>query len=171
MFYTANYPSPLGPLTLYSDGNALTGLFFEGQSCPITEPCTNADSLPVFETTRQWLDIYFAGVAPTFTPKLHPNGTPFQMTVWNLLQNIPFGHIVTYGELAKEIIRTKGLSHMSAQAVGGAVGRNPIGIIVPCHRVVGVAGNLTGYAGGLDRKIKLLELEKNDMQNFFLPKK
>lgn len=117
--------------------------------------------------TKRWLDIYFSGHEPDFTPPLHPVGSPFRQAVWQLLLEIPYGQTTTYGALAKRL----NAGRMSAQAVGGAVGHNPISIIVPCHRVVGANGSLTGYAGGLERKIKLLEIEKKDMTGLFRPKK
>ena len=117
--------------------------------------------------TKRWLDVYFTGREPDFTPLLHPTGSSFRQTVWQLLLEIPYGQTTTYGALAKRL----NAGRMSAQAVGGAVGHNPISIIVPCHRVVGTSGSLTGYAGGLDRKIKLLEIEKKDMTGLFRPKK
>ena len=114
-------------------------------------------------------DIYFSGKEPDFTVPLHFTGTAFQNEVWEILCTIPYGQTMTYGEIAKQIAVRKGLLHMSAQAVGGAVGHNEISIIVPCHRVVGADGSLTGYAGGIDKKIKLLQLEKADMKSFFIP--
>lgn len=117
------------------------------------------ENTPVLEQTKEWLIIYFSGREPDFCPPVHMTGTPFQLSVWKILQQIPYGKTVTYGEIAKEIAREKGLSRMSAQAVGGAVGHNKISIIVPCHRVIGKDGSLTGYAGGIDKKMKLLDLE------------
>ena len=122
---------------------------------------------PILMDTKRWLDVYFTGREPDFTPPLHPTGSPFRQTVWQLLLEIPYGQTTTYGELAKRLE----CGRMSAQAVGGAVGHNPISIIVPCHRVVGTNGSLTGYAGGLDRKIRLLEIEQTDMHGLFRPKK
>ena len=104
-------------------------------------------------------------------PPLHPSGTPFQMEVWDILRQIPYGTAMTYGEIAKKIARRRGIPHMSAQAAGGAVGRNPVSILIPCHRVVGSNGSLTGYAGGMERKIKLLALEKVKVEDYFIPKK
>lgn len=117
--------------------------------------------------TKRWLDVYFTGREPDFTPPLHPAGSSFRQAVWQLLLEIPYGQTTTYGALAKRL----NAGRMSAQAVGGAVGHNPISIIVPCHRVVGTNGSLTGYAGGLDRKIRLLEMEKTDMTGLFRPRK
>ena len=167
MDYTSRYLSPLGYITLASDGEALIGLWFEGQkhfATILTNETSEDSNLPVFEQTRNWLDLYFSGECPDFTPPLAPNGTPFQQKVWRLLLAIPYGKTVTYGEIARRFVETfhetsLPKQHMSAQAVGGAVGRNPISLIIPCHRVVGANGSLTGYAGGLERKKFLLELE------------
>ena len=146
---TSHYISPLGPLTLVSDGIALTALdFAQPQEQPINQ------DLPIFAETRRWLDIYFSGKKPDFTPPIHPQGTPFQQKVWQELLKIPYGQTTTYGAIAKHI------GCRSAQAIGQAVHRNPIAIIIPCHRVIGADGSLTGYASGLDIKQKLLLLEK-----------
>lgn len=162
MNYTTHYDSPLGGITLASDGKALTGLWFDGQK--YFGSTLSADhepgNLPVFEQTRKWLEIYFSGKAPDLTPPLYVRATPFRKAVWDILLTIPFGQTMTYGEIAHKIAAQKGLSHMSAQAVGGAVGHNPISLIIPCHRVVGADGNLTGYAGGTDKKLWLLSMEK-----------
>lgn len=157
MNYIAHYDSSLGGITLGSDGEALTGLWFDGQQhygSTLNPQCKERPDLPVFDETRRWLYCFFSGCKPGFTPPLSLLGTPFQQRVWEALLAIPYGQTVTYGELARR------LGIRSAQAVGGAVGRNPISIIVPCHRVVGAGGNLTGYAGGLDRKRALLQLEQ-----------
>lgn len=154
--YIAHYSSPLGSMTLASDGTALTGLWFNGQKYfadTLKEVQTLNPHLPVFDLTRQWLDIYFSGKEPTFTPPLLLQGSPFRKQVWQLLLEIPYGRTMTYGELARK------LQCKSAQAVGGAVGHNPISIIIPCHRVIGADGSLTGYAGGVERKASLLKLE------------
>lgn len=162
MNYTTHYDSPLGGITLASDGTVLTGLWFDGQK--YFGSTLSADhepgSLPVFEQTKKWLDIYFSGKAPGFTPPLSVRATPFRKAVWDILLTIPFGGTMTYGEIASMIAAQKGLSHMSAQAVGGAVGHNPISLIIPCHRVVGTDESLTGYAGGTDKKLWLLNMEK-----------
>ena len=158
MIYTAHYTSPLGGITLASDGIALTGLYFDGElGCP---PCDAAHKkdLPVFGEAMRWLDLYFAGKEPDFMPVLNPTGTAFQMSVWEVLRTIPYGQTTTYGAIAKRLEKSTG-KRMSAQAVGGAVGRNPISILIPCHRVIGADGSLTGYAGGLDKKEYLLGLE------------
>lgn len=156
--YIAHYSSPLGSMTLASDGTALTGLWFNGQKYfadTLKEVQTLNPHLPVFDLTRQWLDIYFSGKEPTFTPPLLLQGSPFRKQVWQLLLEIPYGRTMTYGELARK------LQCKSAQAVGGAVGHNPISLIIPCHRVIGADGSLTGYAGGIERKASLLKLESN----------
>ena len=161
MDYTQKYASPLGPITLASDGEALTGLWFQGQKydrSTLSDENEQRD-LPVFRETARWLDRYFAGDAPDFTPPLKLRGSPFRQAVWEILLTIPRGSVTTYGEIAAHIAAQRGLEHMSAQAVGGAVGHNPVSIIVPCHRVIGADGSLTGYAGGIERKAWLLALE------------
>ena len=158
MIYTAHYTSLLGGITLASDGIALTGLYFDGETgCP---PCDAAHKkdLPVLGEAMRWLDLYFAGHEPDFSPTLNPTGTAFQQAVWAILRTIPYGATTSYGTIARRI-EQKTKKRMSAQAVGGAVGRNPISIIIPCHRVLGADGSLTGYAGGLDKKEYLLGLE------------
>ena len=123
------------------------------------------------QKAKKWLDVYFSGEEPNFTPPLHPNGSTFRKAVWQILLDIPYGQTITYGEIARRIAVMKNTSHMSAQAVGGAVGHNEISIIIPCHRVIGTNGSLTGYAGGIDKKISLLKLEHTDMSRLFIPKK
>lgn len=155
------YPSPLGMLHLMSDGTALTHLLFED---PTDNGCFPPMSrlqphLPIFSQTRIWLDRYFRGECPGVLPPLRLHGTPFQCRVWQLLQAIPYGSTVSYGELARQLAAERNMKTISAQAVGQAVGRNPVAIIVPCHRVVGAHGSLTGYAGGLERKQWLLQRE------------
>lgn len=171
MEYVHPYCSPLGNITLASDGEALTGLWFDGQkyfggmggtSSIFTEGYQQGEH-PVFEQTVRWLDIYFGGRDPGFTPLLSMKTTPFRKAVWEIMLTIPFGKTMTYKEIAEKIAKKKGLLSMSAQAVGNAVGRNPISLIIPCHRVIGTSGSLTGYAGGLTRKEKLLALEKTGM--------
>ena len=159
MNYTFRYVSPLGGITLASDGEALTGLWFDGQKHFADTPEHEEKELPVFEQTVSWLDLYFSGRAPTFAPALHIRATPFREAVWEILRTIPYGRTTTYGEIAGRIAAQKGLPRMSAQAVGGAVGHNPIALIIPCHRVIGANGSLTGYAGGLARKMRLLQME------------
>lgn len=162
MIYTYRYASPLGSITLASDGEALTGLWFDRQKHfphKLISESTEAE-LPIFMQAIKWLDTYFSGVVPNFTPQINLQTTPFRKAVYEILLTIPYGQVMTYGEIANIIAKQKGIERMSAQAVGGAVGHNPISIIIPCHRVVGSDGSLTGYAGGLDRKIQLLTLEK-----------
>lgn len=173
MQYTSNYQSPIGNILLSADDVGLTGLWFEGQKyfALHLDKEHEEKEIPFFEKVKAWLTIYFAGKEPDFTVPLHFTGTAFQKEVWEILCSIPYGQVVTYGEIAKQIAAKRGLQRMSAQAVGGAVGHNGISIIVPCHRVVGENGSLTGYAGGIDKKIKLLQLEKVDMKSFFIPKK
>lgn len=171
MDYIGRYQSPLGGITLGSDGDALTGLWFDGQKYFGAGLSGDAEEreLPVFAQARRWLDIYFSGRSPDFTPPLRESGSPFRLSVWAVLKEIPFGETVTYREIARRIARDRGLETLSAQAVGGAVGHNPISLIIPCHRVVGSSGSLTGYAGGLDRKARLLALEGADMRDLFIP--
>ena len=157
MTYAAYYFSPLGRIVLMSDGTALTELDF-AEGVPEASAVHTQKDLPVFREAMRWLDVYFAGRKPDFSPALNPTGTAFQMSVWAILQTIPFGETTTYGAIAHRLEEDTG-KRMSAQAVGGAVGRNPISIIIPCHRVIGADGSLTGYAGGLDKKEYLLRLE------------
>lgn len=173
MQYTSNYDSPIGRILLAADNIGLTGLWFEGQKyfALYLDKEHEEKEVPALKAARRWLDIYFSGKEPDFKVPLHFTGTDFQNEVWEILYNIPYGKTTTYGAIAKQLARKRGLEHMSAQAVGGAVGHNEISIIVPCHRVVGTNGSLTGYAGGIDKKVWLLTLEKADMQSFFIPKK
>lgn len=168
-YYIDYYDSPLGRITLGSDGNALIGLWIEGQKyyCEKFPKEAIRKDLEVFSETKKWLDIYFSGENPGFTPKLNEQGSDFRHEVWEILKRIPFGKTTTYGQIAKEIASNRGLPGMSCQAVGGAVGHNPISIIIPCHRVLGQNGNLTGYAGGVDLKIKLLQIEGIDTSKLF----
>ena len=161
MVVTQSYASPLGEMLLSADEAGVTGLWFAQQKYYARglPPEAVPGETPVLAQARQWLNVYFSGRQPDFLPPLHPNGTDFQKAVWNLLLQIPYGKTMTYGEIAAEVARQHGLEKMSAQAVGGAVGHNPISIIIPCHRVVGKNGNLTGYAGGLNAKKFLLNLE------------
>lgn len=165
--YISRYISPIGEMTLASDGTGLTGLWFQGQkyygstldsasACVRTDPHTD----PVLMQTVRWLDEYFAGRIPLQRPPLAPKGSPFRQKVWRLLLRIPYGETVTYGALASRLAAEEGRPSLSAQAVGGAVGHNPVSILIPCHRVVGKNGSLTGYAGGLEKKKFLLELEQ-----------
>ena len=161
MLYTSHYASPLGGMTLVSDGTALVGLYFDGQKYAAEglDATRTQKNLPVFEEARRWLDVYFSGRKPDFTPPTAPAGTAFQQSVWEILRTIPYGETTTYGAIARRIEQNTGC-RMSAQAVGGAVGRNPISILIPCHRVIGADGSLTGYAGGLDKKESLLRIEE-----------
>ena len=170
--YLSHYDSPLGSITLTADSAALTGLWFDGQRhfADTLAPVQEEKPLPVFNEVKRWLDVYFRGKAPGFTPPLNMMGSPFRRAVWEILLTIPFGKTMTYGEIAHILAMQKGLRRMSAQAVGGAVGHNPVSLIVPCHRVIGANGNLTGYGGGLERKVRLLELEGVDLTPLFLPK-
>ena len=172
MTYIQHYDAPLGRILLAADEVGLTGLWFDGakyfaDGLPAEH---NERETPVLSEARRWLDLYFAGREPGFLPPLHPAGSAFQQAVWALLLQIPYGQTVTYGELARQLGEKQGRPRMSAQAVGGAVGHNKISIIIPCHRVVGTGGSLTGYAGGIDRKVKLLALEQADMTRLFVPK-
>lgn len=185
MIRTHHYQSPLGGLTLASEDEALIGLWFDGQKYfgstlnwegvqgdPVyvaaderkkSSILKNEHELPpVLKQAEQWLDVYFSGKIPDFTPRLRMKTTGFRKAVWEILLSIPYGHTLTYGEIAEQLAKQMGLSSMSAQAVGGAVGHNAISLIIPCHRVVGAGGNLTGYAGGLDKKHWLLNMEKGN---------
>ena len=170
---TCSYNSPIGNMLIAADEIGLTGLWFEGQKYfanTLPDEHISQETRILAETTK-WLDVYFSGEEPKFTPPLHPEGSTFRQAVWQILLQIPYGQTITYGEIAGKLTETKIGSHMSAQAVGGAVGHNEISIIIPCHRVVGTNGSLTGYAGGIDKKISLLELEHVDMSSLFIPKK
>ena len=157
MHYTSQYPSPLGELLLAADDDGLTGVWFVGQKyfARSLAPDSVAREIPLFAQVKQWLALYFAG----------------QKAVWRILRTIPYGQTMTYGAIARQVAEELGIRRMSPQAVGGAVGHNPISILIPCHRVVGTNGSLTGYAGGLDRKVKLLTLEKAEVGSLFLPKR
>lgn len=173
MVYTCTYRSKLGDILLAADEVGLMGLWFEGQKYfanTLLRECISQET-PVLTQAKTWLDLYFSGQNPTFTPPLHPAGSFFRQAVWKILLQIPYGHTMTYGEIARELAEKQKRSHMSAQAVGGAVGHNEISIIIPCHRVVGSNGSLTGYAGGIDKKIALLQLEHAEMNHLFVPKK
>ena len=155
MLFLTHYASPLGPILLAADETGLTGLWFEGQKYfpSFSGVDYQEKETPVLTETARWLDVYFSGKDPDILPPLHPQGSPFRQAVWNILLTIPRGQTMTYGEIARR------LGVRSAQAVGGAVGHNPISILIPCHRVVGSDGSLTGYAGGVERKTRLLQLE------------
>ncbi|MCF0141790.1 MAG: methylated-DNA--[protein]-cysteine S-methyltransferase [Parasporobacterium sp.] len=184
MYYYNYYHSPLGEILLKSTADALTGLWFAGQKYfnPGDEGCFGSGErneahpvtglkfgdkndpypvteLKIFTETKKWLDIYFSGKEPDFTPELKPECSPFRKMVWEIMLSIPYGGTMSYGEIADQVARARGIKKMSAQSVGQAVGHNAISIIIPCHRVVGADGSLTGYGGGLDKKIRLLELE------------
>ena len=173
MDYTHHYESPLGGITLASDGEALIGLWFDGQKyfADSLEREYKEQPLPVFDEANRWLDIYFSGRAPHFTPPLSMKTTQFRKAVWEIMLTIPYGQTMTYGEIAGKIAAQKGLSRMSAQAVGGAVGHNAISLIIPCHRVVGTDGSLIGYAGGIRKKVQLLKMEGVDMNCLFVPRR
>lgn len=176
MLYIHHYQSPLGGMTMSSNGQDLTGLWFDCQkqnNCTLKkeqEYTVNTTDY-VIKETEKWLDTYFNGIAPNFMPPILLDGTEFQETVWDILISIPYGEIITYGEIADKIAKDRGLERMSAQAVGGAVSHNPVALIIPCHRVVGKNNNLTGYAGGIDKKIELLEIEGVDMTEMNVQKK
>ena len=161
MDFTHRFNSPLGGITLASDGEALTGLWFDGQKyfAASLEKEHEERMLPVFDLADKWLNLYFSGSEPGFLPPLLMRTTEFRKTVWEILLSIPYGKTMTYGEIADRIAAGRRLSRMSAQAVGGAVAHNAISLMIPCHRVVGTDGSLTGYAGGLEKKIWLLEME------------
>ena len=175
MLYTTTYQSPLGEITLAERDGKLAGLWFNGQKyflSGIREELVPCENREVFIKTKDWLDRYFSGDAPSADElDLAPVGSDFRQTVWKILREIPYGETVTYGEVAKEAAKRLGLESMSAQAVGNAVGHNPISVIIPCHRVVGADGGLTGYAGGIDKKIYLLRHEGLDMSRFKPTKK
>lgn len=170
MTYTQTYESPLGRMLLAADEVGLTGLWLDSQKyfgCTLPAELTEQET-PILCGAKRWLDLYFSGKEPRFTPPLHPFGSPFRKAVWEILLQIPYGQTITYGDIARRLANG---GKMSAQAVGGAVGHNQVSIIIPCHRVVGTNGNLTGYAGGIAKKIALLELEGVDMSRFFVPRK
>lgn len=186
------YDSPLGAMVLYSDGVNLTGLYFEtsvnlhnmgADSSKLhldsrkdsyfgKSKCTNLADLPIFTQTKEWLDLYFNGKIPRFTPPIAfpKDSSRFALRVWEILLEIPYGATMTYGDIAKQVAQEFGIDKMSAQAVGGAVSRNPISIIVPCHRVLGANLNITGYAGGIDKKLALLKCEGVAIDSLKMPK-
>lgn len=168
MDYLYHYSSPLGPVTIASDSDAIIGIWFDGQKyfgrilSEEVYDCRGSSKVPpVLVQAAEWLERYFAGKIPGEIPPLRMRGTSFQKSVWEILLTIPCGQTMTYGEIAKRLAAKNGMKSMSAQAVGGAVGHNPISIMIPCHRVVGAGGKLTGYAGGLERKEWLLALERS----------
>ena len=162
MTFIQHYDSPLGDILLAADDVGLTGLWFEGQKYfAATLPAeVQTKETPALREGRHWLDLYFAGKEPKTSPPLHLIGTPFRLSVWKILSEIPYGKTMTYGDIAQRLAQERGLPRLSARAVGSAVGRNPISLIIPCHRVIGRSGRLTGYAGGLHRKAYLLAMEK-----------
>lgn len=172
MTFIQHYDSPLGAILLAADETGLTGLWFDGQKffardLPVERVEQNT---PALSEVKRWLDIYFTGKEPDFMPPLHPIGSAFRRSVWDILLRIPYGQTTTYGEIARQLAEKQGRPRIAAQAVGGAVGHNKISIIIPCHRVVGTNGSLTGYAGGIDKKVKLLEWEHTDMTGLFVPR-
>ncbi|MCR5795985.1 MAG: methylated-DNA--[protein]-cysteine S-methyltransferase [Solobacterium sp.] len=162
MEYTCHYDSPLGGITLASDGKALSGLWFDGQKyyAQTLHKDHEEKDLDIFHAAKEWLDIYFSGNDPGFTPSLLLKTTPFRKRVCEIMLEIPYGRTMTYGEIAAVIAAERNVPHMSAQAVGSAVGHNPVSLIIPCHRVIGADGSLTGYAGGVEKKLALLKMEK-----------
>ena len=173
--YASETASPLGTITLASDGKALVGLWLEGQkyfAASVKGALERKDDLLVFALVRDWLTDYFSGRKPAIAAvPLAPAGSAFRSAVWDILRDIPYGQCTTYGAIAKTVAARMGRTGMSGQAVGGAVGHNPVSIIIPCHRVVGSSGSLTGYAGGIDKKIKLLELEGVGLSRYVVPLK
>ncbi|MDO4869157.1 MAG: methylated-DNA--[protein]-cysteine S-methyltransferase [Bacillota bacterium] len=168
MNYVSHYESPIGGMTMTSDGESLTGLMFDGETyfeevlgSEAVQDGRETELLPVFQQTIKWLDTYFQGSVPDFTPKLVITGSPFRKRVCQIMLTIPYGHTMSYGQIAEIIAAERGIKKMAAQAVGGAVGHNPISLIIPCHRVVGSDGSLTGYGGGIEKKSALLELERS----------
>ena len=173
MEYLCIIPSPLGDLTIASDGEYVTGLWTEGSRYYGATLTAAAEEkyLPLFSKVSKWLDTYFSGIEPRNMLPLAPPGTLFRKKVWSILRAIPYGSVTTYGAIAKQLSAGRENYTLAAQAVWGAVGHNPISIIIPCHRVVGANGSLTGYGGGIDKKFQLLQLEKVNMENFFIPTK
>ncbi len=166
--YTYKTPKQFSDMIMNSDGEYLTGIYFESSKDSLKHEADCEEKyLPIFEETKKWLDIYFSGKEPNFTPKYKINNiTSFRKDVIDIMNKIPYGKVITYNDIAKEIAKKRRIKRMSAQAVGGAVGWNPICIIIPCHRVVGANGHLTGYGGGMQNKVSLLTLENNDMSKY-----
>ncbi len=175
MYYSTTYASPIGNITLACDENSLVGLWTDGQKYygdTIPERMMEKDNSPILAAAKKWLDKYFAGKKPDISElPLAPIGGEFRQGVWQILCEIPYGEVITYNDIAQEMAFKMNKEKMSCQAIGGAVGHNPISVIIPCHRVVGSNGSLTGFAGGIDKKIKLLEHEGVDMTKLFTPKK
>ena len=171
MYYSTTYAAPTGKITLASDGKNLIGLW-NGEHKYVYKNMEKRDDLPIFDAAKKWLDKYYAGGKPSFKElPLAPIGSEFCQAVWKILCDIPYGEVTTYGAIAKIMAKKRNKAKMASQAVGGAVGHNPISIIIPCHRVVGSNGSLTGYGGGIKIKVKLLEHEGVDMSRFFVPTK
>jgi methylated-DNA-[protein]-cysteine S-methyltransferase len=172
--YICEHDTPVGEIVLFTDGEALTGAYLEGKKhfCGLAgNILKDSGKHPVLERAKNWLSAYFAGEKPEIGElQLNPEGSDFRLEVWQSLQNIPYGKLISYGDIAREIAIRKGLARMSAQAVGGAVGHNPLAIIIPCHRVIGHNGNLTGYGGGIAIKIWLLRHEGIDVSRLSMPK-
>ena len=172
MHYTSIYQSPVGEMLLAADETGVVGLWFKDEK--YYAYCLDKENEPkethIIKELKHWLDIYFEGREPDFTPPLHMIGTQFQIEVWNILREIPYGKTTTYNEIAKKIAKNRGVKRMSAQSVGTAVGKNNINLIVPCHRVVGTNNSLAGYAGGIDKKITFLKLEGAYKDEYFVPK-
>ncbi len=177
MYYSATYQSPVGMITIACDGDGenIVGLWLEGQkyfASTVTGQMVECNDMAVFDAAKDWLNRYFAGQKPAVSElPLAPAGGEFRQEVWRILCEIPYGEVTTYGAIARKMAEKMGKKSMSGQAVGGAVGHNPISVIIPCHRVVGSDGSLTGYAGGIKTKVKLLELEGVDLSGLFVPKK
>lgn len=175
MYYATHYQSIIGDILLASDENNIIGLWIGEQKyigTTMPKDITETADLPILQAGKQWLDDYFAGQKPKLSRlPFAPIGGGFKQQVWKILTEIPYGELTTYGNIAKEVAKRMGKERMSAQAVGGAVGHNPISIIIPCHRVVGTNGSLTGYAGGIETKVKLLEHEGVDLTGLFVPKR
>ena len=169
--YVHHYQSPLGGITIASDGTALIGLWFDEQRffADSLSPEHKGKPLPVFEQAVRWLDLYFSGRDPGFVQPVVLRTTEFRQSVCRIMLAIPYGRTMTYGKIAEIVARQKGVPRMSAQAVGGAVGHNPVSLIIPCHRVIGANSALVGYGGGLDRKAALLALEHADLSGDFVP--
>ena len=167
MEYIFEYKSPIGSIILTSDETEITGLRFKGESEAEVLSDKKYKETGAIKEAKRWLYIYFSGKNPGYIPAINPKGTEFQKLVWKILIGIPYGKTTTYGEIAGKIAEIKNVSRMSTQAVGGAVGKNPIAIIILCHRVIGKKGKLTGYAYGIDKKISLLAFEGADMGKFF----
>ncbi len=175
MVLTTHYTSPLGDILLACKDNKVIGLWIEGQKHylgELEEPTEECDNEEILLKTKNWLDRYFDGARPGIDElELAPIGSEFRQEVWDILKTIPYGEVITYNDIAKKIAKKRNIEKMSAQAVGGAVGHNPISIIIPCHRVVGTNGSLIGYAGGIDKKVYLLKHENVEMDDFFFLKR